>query len=167
MKKKTINYILGFAVLLIWGLIFYKIVSAVWGDDEPLPVTTAPQTEKAYNDFEFKKDTTKLNLHYRDPFKLSSVHTADTTKRQPVTRARIIPAPAPVRIDWSFIKYSGYIANPVTKKIISILTINGKSAMLREGESAGQVKLLKNLRDSVKISFKNKTQYIPRNTAAL
>ena len=96
------------------------------------------------------------------------MHTVDTTQRRLVTKVRLVlPRVAAVKMDWSFIKYAGYIANPVTKKIISILVINGRSAMLREGETSENVKLLKNLRDSIKVSFKNKTRYIPRNTAAL
>jgi hypothetical protein len=166
MKKKTINYILGFVVLLVWGMIFYKVINAAWGGDDTIPATPAVHLkEKAYDDFAVKKDTTKLNLNYRDPFKLSVAHPIDTTKRVAVVKAKIISIP--VRIDWSFIKYPGYIANPTTKKIISILVINGRSAMLSEGETAENVKLLKNMRDSVKISFKNKVHYISRNTATL
>jgi hypothetical protein len=168
MKKKTINYILGFVVLLVWGMIFYKVINAAWGGDDTIPALPAAHLkEKTYDDFAVKKDTTKLNLNYRDPFKLSVAHPIDTTKRVAVVKAKIISTPIPVRIDWNFIKYSGYIANPTTKKIISILVINGKSAMLSEGETAENVKLLKNMRDSVKISFKNKVQYISRNTATL
>jgi len=166
MKKKTINYILGFVVLLVWGMIFYKVINAAWGGDDTIPAPPAAHLkEKVYDDFEVKKDTTKLNLNYRDPFKLSVAHPIDTTKRVAAVKAKIISIP--VRIDWNFIKYSGYIANPTTKKIISILVINGKSAMLSEGETAENVKLLKNMRDSVKISFKNKVHYISRNTATL
>jgi hypothetical protein len=167
MKKKTINYVLGFAVLLIWGMIFYKLINAAWGDDDVLPAPTVHHQEKVYDDFAVKKDTAKLTLNYRDPFKLSIAPTIDTTKRPAVVKSKMISSPIPAKTDWSFIKYSGYIANPTTKKIISILVINGRSAMLSEGETAENVRLLKNMRDSVKISFKNKIQYIPRNTAML
>lgn len=168
MKKKTINYILGFVVLLVWGMIFYKVINAAWGDDDTIPAPpVARHKEKTYDDFAVKKDSTKLALNYRDPFKLSVANVIDTAKRLPVVKTKTISSPAPARIDWSFIKYSGYIANPTTKKIISILVINGRSAMLSEGETAENVKLLKNMRDSVKISFKNKVQYISRNTATL
>ncbi|GGH22142.1 hypothetical protein [Mucilaginibacter phyllosphaerae] len=167
MKRKTINYLLGFAVFLIWGLIFCKVIAAAWGDDDTAPAPAARRPEKVYDDFAVKKDTTKLALNYRDPFQLSASHAIDTTRRLPVIKVKVTSRPVPARTDWSFIKYSGYIANPATRKIISILVINGRSAMLREGETAENVKLLKNMRDSVKISFKNKIQYISRNTATL
>jgi hypothetical protein len=166
MKKKTINYVLGFAVLLIWGMIFYKIFDTAWGNDDGPPMPAAHYREKAYDDFAVKKDTTKPALNYRDPFKLSAIRTADTAKRLPVVKTRVLSAPV-IRTDWSFIKYSGYIANPATKKIISILSIHGRSAMLGEGESAENVKLLKNMRDSVKVYFQHQTKFISRNTVTL
>ena len=166
MKKKTINYILGFAVLLIWGMIFYRIFDAIWGNDDVPPPPVAHYREKAYDDFAVKKDTAKPALNYRDPFKLSITRQADTTKRLPVVKTRVMSAPAP-RTDWSFIKYSGYIANPATKKVISILMINGRSAMLKEGETAEHVKLLKNMRDSVQVYFQHQTRFISRSTATI
>lgn len=166
MKKKTINYLLGFGALLIWGMIFYKIFDAAWGNDDGPPLPVAHYREKAYDDFAVKKDTAKPALNYRDPFKLSVTRAADTVKRLAIVKTRAVFAPAP-RTDWGFIKYSGYIANPATKKIISILMINGRSAMLREGETAEQVKLLKNRRDSVQVYFHHQTKFISRSTATL
>lgn len=40
------------------------------------------------------------------------------------------------------------------------MTVNGKEQMLEEGGILAGVKLLKNYRDSVKISFQNKTRFI-------
>jgi hypothetical protein len=166
MKKKTINYLLGLVALLTWGMIFYKIFNAAWGSDDVPPPPVAHYREKAYDDFAVKKDTAKPALNYRDPFKLSVTRNADTTKRMPVVKTRALAPPAP-RTDWSFIKYSGYIANPSTKKVISILIINGRSAMLKEGESTDRVKLIKNMRDSVQVYFQHQTMFIPRSTATI
>jgi hypothetical protein len=168
MKKKTINYLLGVVVLLIWGMIFYKVITAARAGDDTIPAPPAAHLkEKTYDDFEVKKDTTRLALNYHDPFKLSAFHMMNTARRLPAVKVKVMPLSVPARIVWSFIKYSGYIANPATKKIISILVINGRSTMVNEGETTEKVKLLKNMRDSIKVSFHNKVQYIPRNTATL
>jgi hypothetical protein len=41
--------------------------------------------------------------------------------------------------------------------------INGKEVMLTEGENAEQVKLIRNLRDSIKISYHGQTKFIKPN----
>jgi len=63
-------------------------------------------------------------------------------------------------MNWSFITYSGYIRNPSTKKLVALVSINGQSLTLSEGEIKNQVKLVKNLRDSIKISYEGKTKFI-------
>ena len=52
-------------------------------------------------------------------------------------------------VNWGFVKYSGYILNPDSKKTIALMNINGKSAMMAEGETTDNVKLLKNMHDSL------------------
>jgi hypothetical protein len=163
MKKKSLNYVLGFAVVLIWGMIFYQIFKAYWKDDAEPQIPATTYREKAYNDYAVKKDTSTLKLNYRDPFKLSVTIVADTAHKKLTSRIASMIHPV-AKTDWSFIKYSGYIANPVTRKVISILIINGNSVMLAEGESAGDVKLVKNMRDSVQIIFKKSSRYISRAT---
>ncbi|HWZ34691.1 MAG TPA: hypothetical protein VNW51_00950, partial [Mucilaginibacter sp.] len=58
------------------------------------------------------------------------------------------------------IRYSGYIRNPQSKKLIALISVNGKMLSLAEGETAENVKLIKNLQDSVKISFSGRTTYL-------
>ena len=69
--------------------------------------------------------------------------------------------PKPVE-DLSFIKYSGFIYNPAAKTTISIISVNGKNAMIADGEVAEGVKLIKNMKDSIKISYRNKIRFISR-----
>ncbi len=70
-------------------------------------------------------------------------------------------------INWSFIKYSGYILNPASKKLIALVSINGKNETLSEGDTKDNVHLIKNMRDSIKISFNGKTKFIPIKSATL
>jgi hypothetical protein len=165
MKNKKLTYFLIFVVALVWGLIIYRIFAAASGDDDIIPVTSGKPAKEVYNDFSIPKDTTKLLLNYRDPFGL--VPFKDTTKMIPVHQHTIaLSKPVPA-INWSFIQYSGYIRNPTSKKLIALVIINGKNEMLSEGDTKEQVKLLKNLRDSIKISFNGKTKYIVIKSAAL
>jgi len=161
MKNKKMVYILGLAVAIVWGLIIYRIVDAAGGGgDDAAPVAVSNLPKEPYNDFSVQKDTERLLLNYRDPFGLvKQKDTADLrTKRNFIKTAAATPAkPA---FNWGFIQYAGYIRNPGSNKIITIISINGKNEMLAEGETKSQVKLIKNLGDSVQISFNGKTKFI-------
>lgn len=161
MKNKKLTYFLIAAVLALWGIIIFRVVSALTAqdDDNSMPVTTT--VKEAYNDFALPKDTAKLLLNYRDPFGLvKEKDTVSVKHDRPVMRqiSSIVAKPA---VNWSFITYSGYIRNPSTKKLIALVNINGQSTTLTEGEIKNEVKLIKNLRDSIKISYEGKTKFIP------
>ena len=162
MKNKKLTYLLGIVVLIVWGLILYRIFSAAGsGDDDQLPVSQAKKKE-FYNDYTLPKDTTHLLLNYRDPFGLTKVKdTTNIVKAKTKSLGKVEQVMK--HMDWSFVKYSGYLRNPGSKKLIAILTIHGKEAMLAEGESEGQVKLLKNMLDSVRISYEGKIRTITTN----
>jgi len=158
MKNKKLSYVLGLAVLVVWGMIIYRIFAAVNenNDDNAPPLVNT--IKEAYNDFSIPKDTTHLLLNYRDPFGL--VKQKDTARFiAPRTSARtVVPGIKPM--DWSFIRYSGYMLNPATKKLIALVSVNGQNITLSEGQTKNEVKLIKNLRDSIKISFEGKTKFI-------
>jgi hypothetical protein len=159
MKNKKLTYFLGFAVLVIWGLIIYRVIGAFNSDDDQ--ATTAPVSRKKepFNDYAVPKDTTRLILNYRDPFGL--IPFKDTVKAVSHERmARNITVAAATAMNWGFIKYSGYIRNPRSKQLIALVQINGKSADMREGDVVDKVKLLKNMQDSVKVLFNGKTKFI-------
>ncbi|MEO7215185.1 hypothetical protein [Mucilaginibacter sp.] len=162
MKNKKLTYVLIVAVAAVWGLILYRVFDAASGDDEMVAPTQQVTKKEAYNDYQIKPDTSHLLLNYRDPFGLVKFRDTVNAKITPSKLSRAITLPKP-EINWGFVKYAGFIANPGSKKMIAILTINGKSVMLAEGESADEVKLLKNLRDSVKILYRNKSKFITRS----
>ena len=166
MKNKKLTYFLITIVIGLWGLILYRIFDAVGtSDDVTLPKAIRHEKE-VFNDFSIPKDTTKLMLNYRDPFGV--VKPKDTTFKisRQIAHRNISIVPKPV-MNWSFISYSGYIRNPSSKKLIALVSINGQNVTLAEGETKNQVKLLRNLRDSIKISYEGKTKFIVIKSAAL
>lgn len=160
MKNKKLTYFLIVAVLGVWGIIIYRIIGAMSADNDTTLPATIPTVKESYNDFSIPKDTTKLLLNYRDPFGLTGQKDTTTLKpvKSPVHSSSTVPAKPTV--NWSFITYAGYVRNPTTKKLIALVNINGQSTTLSEGESKNQVKLLKNLRDSIKISYAGKIKFI-------
>lgn len=158
MKNKKLTYLLGLIVLVVWGMIIYRVFEAMGDSDDNDSTVVTKSVKEAYNDFSVPKDTTHLLLNYRDPFGL--VKQKDTIRMisRRATGRKAEPAIKPM--DWGFIRYSGYMLNPGTKKLIALVSINGQNTTLAEGQTQYQVKLMKNLRDSIKISFQGKTKFI-------
>lgn len=166
MKNKTLTYILVVVVVGIWGIILYRIFDAVKSGDDSVAPAAIKQEKEAYNDFSIPKDTTKLMLNYRDPFGITK---QKDTVAKAINLAHVAKVASPLKpaINWSFITYSGFIRNPASKKLIALVNINGQNLTLVEGETKNRVKLLRNLRDSIKISYEGKTKFIVIKTANL
>lgn len=159
MKNKKLTYLLIVAVAGVWGILLYRVFAAVKSNDDDQPVTAVAPVKEAFNDFSIPKDTAKLLLNYRDPFGLTKPKDTAAVLNRAVNVIHK-PAIADPVINWSFITYSGYIRNPVSKRLVALVSINGQSLTLAEGEIRNHVKLLKNLRDSIKISYQGKVKYI-------
>jgi hypothetical protein len=166
MKNKATTYVLLLAAFVVWGLLIYRVVQAYAGDETASALYQPPLKKEAYNDYAIKADTSRLKLNYRDPFGLAKTPDTSRKKTGPVVAIAALKRTEPA-VDFGFIRYLGFIANPGSKKVISILQLNGASQMLADGESAGEVKLLKNLQDSVKISYHNHTKYIKKSSSPI
>lgn len=166
MKNKAMTYVLGFAVVAVWGLIIYRILQATGGDDTPSFQNATVVKKEAFNDYAIPKDTTHLLLNYRDPFSEKKIDTMVIPARKTMDHLKNNFAPAkPVKpaINWNFIRYTGFINNPGSKKFLAMISINGREVMMAEGETVDQVKLIKNSRDSVKIMYQGATKFITMN----
>jgi hypothetical protein len=166
MKNKKLTYLLGVIVLVVWGMIIYRIFAAVGLSDDDIQTTAIKMVKEPYNDFSIPKDTTHLLLNYRDPFGL--VKFKDTSEAIDSKHDKgNVPLVAKPVINWNFIQYSGYIRNPTSKKLIALVSINGKNEMLSEGDTRDHVKLIRNLCDSIKVGFGGKTKFIVIKSASL
>ena len=165
MKNKKLTYLLGLVVLVVWGMILYRVFNAFDSNDGDVAAIPLKTAKEAYNDFSLPKDTTHLLLDYRDPFGIVKQKDTDKVIIRKVSERKI---PVQVKpMDWGFIRYSGYMLNPATKKLIALVSINGQNITLSEGQTKNDVKLIKNLRDSIKISYAGKTKFIAIKSSAL
>ncbi|MGY4538166.1 hypothetical protein ACVW0P_002586 [Mucilaginibacter sp. UYNi724] len=163
-KKVIINIVLGIVVVGIWANSIKGIISGLNEDEPDLPQVKLTGKNPPFNDYAVMKDTAHLALNYRDPFHVGSVKTVKDTSRKPVRS--LMPETRnllKVTEDLSNIKYSGFINNPSSKKTISVLSINGKSTMVADGERAEGIKMVRNMGDSIKIIYKNKVHFIKRS----
>jgi len=165
MKNKKVTYLLGVLVLVVWGVIIYRIFQSAGGDDADLQPAANKIVKEPYNDYTIPQDTSHLLLNYKDPFALKKQKdTSEGSVKKIVDKTALKAAPV---MNWNFIKYSGYVHNPGSKNLVALVTINGKSVMMSEGETSDQVKLVKNLQDSIKITFNGKTTYIKMHPGTL
>ncbi|WP_299883438.1 hypothetical protein [uncultured Lacinutrix sp.] len=150
MNKKTINSILIILLLLIWGSVIYKYFGK----------TSTLVTEQVVNsnhlkpnlNYNIDKDTFKLSLEPRDPFKASKnkktiVNASNSKKRQPINKTKKANVP------WPIIEYYGFVKGKQnsTKKVL--LKINSKLYRKREKETIEALTIRKAYSDSILISY--------------
>lgn len=130
-------------VLGIWGIIGYKILSAV----NPGP----PKLAEQYFDASFHpkpntiKDTFTIQLADRDPF-LGTLHVKKTPKKIKIRQKQPIL--------WLPILYHGNVANQDGKSKIFIISIDNEQHLMRLGQEIKGVKLLQGNRSRIVMSYK-------------
>lgn len=160
-KNKKLTYLLICAVIVVWGIVLYRVFASQQEDDFPVKSKMALEKKDSYDQYIIKEDTFKLALNYKDPFFGAEEPEVKTVNLEPQT-INVIPPPFDPPINWEIIKYLGYVVNPDTKKLVSIVSINGNERMLSDGEFLEGVKLLRNKRDSILVSWQGKKKYIKR-----
>ena len=164
-KNKKLTYLLLCAVAAVWGIVIYRLFFAEAGEDYKPAFAERQVVHEPYDQYAEKPDTFRLALNYRDPFLGGTAKIADPVVTVPASSSTALHAalsrPAlPPPINWNAIQYTGRIINPVTKKAVSIVTVNGRERMLSEGEVFEGLKLLKNKRDSILVEWQGKQKHI-------
>ena len=161
------NYLLILGVVAIWALIVNKIIGA--SDDKSLGdsqvISTRPMIigqEKWYMK-SYTLDSSSLTAPIKDPFILQVEEIEETIKITPLLHSSITPlTKAPVI--WPTILFAGFLVKTNKNRKYAILSINGQSVMLSDGESAFGVKVNKNWGDSLTVSYEKQLKKIYLNT---
>lgn len=156
-------YILIACVAGVWGIIFFKIYSGL-NTAEDLPVMDSKNKKVDYfNLTDHIRDTFDRVTPYRDPFSVQGTFPEEKVREERKAYSGIVAA-GPINtkppVNWSVVKYSGYISNPLNKKKIAIIYVNGKEAMLSEGQSAEGLKLIRFAGDSIQVSYQQAMKYV-------
>jgi hypothetical protein len=162
MKNKRLTYVLLPLVLLIWGIIFYKIFTHGKDDNEGFVESNIRKTNKK----DASVDSFVILANYRDPFLDRSyrpaLRTADMQNNMN-NRTGLNMKPQPVNIIFPDLQYYGLIANPKNKQKVGLIKMNNKDFILKEGESADDVKVLRLFNDSVMLTYMNNKKTIKKN----
>ncbi|MES2141095.1 MAG: hypothetical protein V4511_15420 [Bacteroidota bacterium] len=162
MKNKKLLYILIPVVLLVWGVIIYRIFNVVNGSNSN-EVLKSVIIENVNN--ENLIDTFSIHPNYRDPFisKRAKKTTSENKVVSAITKPDIIKKvtnTVPVSNKWPNIVYNGLIKNEKSNKQLALVQINGQANILQLGNVAEGVELTKIFRDSIEVKFNLEKRYI-------
>jgi hypothetical protein len=154
-KSKKSVYILIPIVVIVWGLIAYKIIVGMNAGDDNLTFTADTNNHFINN---MEADTFSLILAYRDPFLGKNLYQQQESNvwnnednNQKKKQTELIKQP--VTISWPGVAYLGLILNKKTGIYVSLIKIDNKEHLLLEGQEAKGIKVLKANKDSVIVQF--------------
>ncbi|WP_298759136.1 hypothetical protein [uncultured Psychroserpens sp.] len=150
MKNKKKTYTLLFFVLLVWGIIAYRIITAL---NPELP-DAKPNTFVATTNYKVntKTDNFSISRVDRDPFL--------GTRRQKKIKRTTIKIKS---VKWKPIAYLGIVKQQKSRQQIFIVTIDGVQYLLKKGQIKDSIALVYGNRKSVTMRYKNHVRTFPLN----
>lgn len=148
MKNKKIIYLLLPLVIIIWGVVLYRVFSITAAE----PILPVPGNTLSNKDIKTSVlDTFSIDANYRDPFldKVVHVPVENKIKSTPLPKVEKILIP----LKWPVLTYLGIIKNQDSGKKITLINIDGESNFMKEGDEVSGIHLLKVYKDSVEVSF--------------
>lgn len=160
--KKQIKYLLLVGVALIWGIVLYKVIRGLNNEDSIV------RPSKGVNNNVAKASAKKsydLLPHYSDPFGAEefedmSISNADTLIKISPIPAIAITEKIPENI--SFVKYKGSVMNSTTKKMVGILSINGKDEYVKPKVRLNEITILQIKKDKIFIKYHKNNFWIKK-----
>lgn len=160
MKNKKLLYVLIPAVLLLWGVIIYKIFNVVNGS----------KSEEVYkssfienSDDENLIDTFSIHPNYRDPFLGKIVKKSSPSENKvpninpnPIAQKKATPTSTV----WPTLVYSGLIKNQKSNKTLALVQINGQAHIMKIADIEAEVELTKIFRDSIEVKFQKEKRFV-------
>jgi predicted negative regulator of RcsB-dependent stress response len=159
MKNKKTAYIMVPIVLVIWGMIGWKVYAAMKDKDDAVVVNVYEEKIKIISTK--ISDTISIIADYRDPFldkrdrpkensKFNPGSYRDQNSKLAVVKVPVSPKAEPV---WPKIVYHGLIKRTNDQKTVGFLSVNDQSYFVRGEEVAGEVLVGKLWKDSAEVMF--------------
>ncbi|MFL5763635.1 MAG: hypothetical protein ACJ77K_06805 [Bacteroidia bacterium] len=150
MKNKKLTYALLPLVVLVWGMIIYRIMN-VSGPDLPADNKIVYQEKMPAT----AGDSFSISANYRDPFNAPVVrylnaHPGNLPNPVPVVQKK---AAQPASNSWPKVAYNGTIRNQQSKKELAMVEIDGQNNFMKQGDRLREIQLLKISRDSILVCF--------------
>ena len=152
MKKKQRTYLLLGLVLIIWGILGFKVIATLGLEEPPKEVVVL---DKPYNLMLpiKKRDTFAIAANYRDPF----LGTLPKSKKSKKVVKKKVSKPKPPKKN---IVYSGSVAQNGTENRMFFVTINGQQHIMHKDQKINEVTLVWGSPESIKVKYPGHTETI-------
>jgi hypothetical protein len=180
-NNKRSVYLLLPLVLLVWGLIGWRIWAAT---SDPDPEAGPLQPSALRSRPVAARSRPRLLLTYGDPFKPGASRPAPSSggpvpvvsfaPSAPTTNqaARLnfpahpaVPVASTPSITWPQVKYLGVISHAGGEAQVALLAIDNQELVVKAGKSERGVQVIKLFRDSVQLSFSGQKKSFLRSAA--
>lgn len=152
LKNKTSLYLLFPLVIIIWGIVIYKMVGAF--KDEPVIIPVSPRA-MGENVKRVQRDTFSLLPIDRDPF-LGHYY------KKPVKRKAKPEIPVQ-KVEWPEISYLGMISNSGKSSEVHILHLNGRQLILKKNQISEEIKIIGSKAGQVMLLYKGERKTFKKN----
>ena len=163
MKKKHTTYFLLFALLIVWGIIFYRIIKYI-SEQKELPISNPKEVRSVQKEV---RDSVELDLNYPDPFsgELNSVleQPPFSIKAGNGNRVNLIQK----NKDTNSIKtgdnilYKGEITNKTSSSKVYIISVSGKTRVLSSNKN-DSIFIVNDSKESLMINYKGNIKQIKK-----
>lgn len=155
MKNKKNIYILLPVVLLIWGSLIYRFFSFSSPQEIEVPVQEFKVKPLVFK----QRDTTPINVNYRDPFLgISYAPQSQSVNKTKAKAKKVVKEKEPVL--WPTIVYKGIVSDTKDKIKVFMLIINGKTCLMKKGNTEEEVFLKQGDRNAVYVKYKGNLNII-------
>lgn len=160
MKNKKLTSGLLVVVVLVWGVIFYKIFNGLRSSGK---VVYSKSMDNNRKDTEMiTNDTFNIINNYRDPF-LGSMAVDHVKKQgQPLKDKQTIQPVKPMQVvKWPNVVFGGIIRKKEASPV-AIVKIDGHSDFMTEGSTSSGVQLQELYNDSIRVVFDGEKKVIKK-----
>ena len=140
-------------VIVIWGLLIYKIVDAFSSENIAIANTQKANFKPPKG---IQKDTFTLVPVETDPF-LGTVY----RKSKPVVRNVNNTYKPNDEKQWPSIGYFGIVTDKKSTSSVYIVSINGEQFLLKKGDTLQNLKVIKGSEENIFIRYEGQTKEFP------
>ncbi|MHA7832357.1 MAG: hypothetical protein ACX93O_14780 [Flagellimonas sp.] len=151
MSKNIKTYLLLGVVLLVWGIIGFKVIKAISKEPElpavRQPISILPKNIK-------KRDTFELVANYRDPF----LGTLPAKKKKP--KKKVIRKE---KVEKKNIVYAGLVSRSESGKSMFFVSIDGQQHIMSKKQKIDDVSLVSGNEKSIRVRYNGIMETIARS----
>ncbi|MFC4221171.1 hypothetical protein [Flagellimonas marina] len=150
MSKNLRTYVLLALVLILWGIIGFKVIGTL--SPEPQPEIVVKRTSQDLKSVK-KRDTFSLIADYRDPFLGTLPPRKKKTGKRPVAKKEMPK---------KNIVYSGLVSQTGSGSTLFFISIDGRQYTLSKNEEVDNVRLLRGNEENIRVRYNGITETIAR-----